>query len=334
MDDKSISAENLRSVLESQASIGMVAMSQSLNLTPESLLQSILDQIAMGRLSRLHLYFSWSEDQRSVMQSSRRLTDDGYKRTELTSREHQIFHAFRRTNIFQSEIYSLISSIELGLHEYIKLVLKTSFGEENWWDGVPQKVRTKCAARAEEERSENSAIIYPHSLYNMTTLTELWEIIDKNYSKFESASQAFESPKINKKTLDNKGLFRQNFNCLIRYRNATMHPIKLVRFRYQDFQWVCERLTEFSIDPFNSQTNDDFHDRILVYLSEHQGIKASDMWALAEVMTFMSRRWQEDSSVDSKPLAINHLIKLGVSEGHAEEFFQEALRIWTDIYYD
>ena len=323
---------DVRSLLESGANKGLDVISGTVNMSSETFLQLVLDEIAMGRLSRLHLYFVWSKDQRVVMQSGNSLTDEGYKRTGLTRRQHDIFKAFRRANIFQSEIYSIISSIELELHDYVKLVLKQSLGSDDWWSGVPQPVREKCAVRAEQERSEGASVAYPHSLYNMTTFTDLWRIIDKNYHRFEWASETLKAAKISKETLANKGLFTQNFNRLMKYRNATMHPIKLVRFRCEDYLWVCDRLAEFSIDPFSYHSDNDLHDQLLAYLSEEPNVNESDAWALAEIMSIMGQAWNNDPSSDSRLVAMQHLEKLGITDSRSKELVEQARSIWMNIY--
>ena len=53
------------------------------------------------------------------------------------------------------QAYAIIQSIETQLKKIVLDTLKADFDGENWWyEGIPQKIRTKAAERKEEEKGK------------------------------------------------------------------------------------------------------------------------------------------------------------------------------------
>ena len=75
------------------------------------------------------------------------------------------------------QAYAIIQSIETQLKKIVLDTLKADFDGENWWyEGIPQKIRTKAAERQEEEKGKGGREDYLDILDFRKIVLENWQI--------------------------------------------------------------------------------------------------------------------------------------------------------------
>lgn len=139
------------------------------------------------------------------------------------------YRALRTRTTFAGDLYEYVSEAEIALHDLVSKALRQTFGDEEsgyWRKGVPQSIRKKCQERREEdEEPSDSPLQY-------TTLIEISQIIDKNWSLFE--------PLLPKEYRAKKKVLTEDFIRLNWIRNAVMHPVKRRRWSESDFQFAAK----------------------------------------------------------------------------------------------
>lgn len=205
-------------------------ISEQMGISVKSVIQYLRTRVGEGSLRLSDLYFSWPPEKRELLQRAAReqypddrlLTSSGLCRDELA-----LFQALRCRRVFSGDMYEHISETEIRIHDLVRGVLEREFGEaeEGWWRrGISASIRTKCAARREED-DEPCRLAYAY-----TTLVDLSAVISKNWIVFQSAMP----PEYRS---DRKKLER----CLLRLnriRNAVMHPVKQRRWTEDDFAFA------------------------------------------------------------------------------------------------
>jgi hypothetical protein len=124
--------------------------------------------------------------------------------------------AFTRQRVVYSDLYEMLSIIEITLHKRIRQCLGKGFwrrDETSGSKGVPLSVRQSCVARQEEDDNPSN------EPYSYTTLIDLKEIIGANWDIFSKRLPA-------SATKDKKKLL-SDFNKLNSIRNKVMHPVRL-----------------------------------------------------------------------------------------------------------
>ena len=114
------------------------------------------------------------------------------------------------------DAYDLVTWVEEMLHMFIKQRLRQVFGENEreWWhQGVPEKVRKKCAERREEDPERRPP-------FNYSDLIDLKEIMDKNWQHFENDVRKAEGNDLSKKH------FLDRLVRLNEIRKTVMHPVR------------------------------------------------------------------------------------------------------------
>src|SRR5439155_20627299 len=87
-----------------------------------------------------------------------------------------VYLSVRGKRVYMGDLYDAIRDIELQLREAVRGRLKRKCGN-NWWrEGVPEKIRAKCAETLEldNERPASDPFCY-------TTLIQLADIIKTNW---------------------------------------------------------------------------------------------------------------------------------------------------------
>jgi hypothetical protein len=83
----------------------------------------------------------------------------------------------------------MIGKIEVRVFLYLRKVLQTSYAERWWTDGVPEKVRSECVQRREEEGAFE--LNPPEAYLNLIHLREIalknWELVKANFEAVDGA---------------------------------------------------------------------------------------------------------------------------------------------------
>jgi len=127
------------------------------------------------------------------------------------------------------DMYGHLRDLEVGLHGLVRAVLEHAFcmHDDAWWrEGVPERIRVKCAITKEEDPQPMS------EPYAYTTLIDLKTILDKQWKVFEKV--------LPKELSSNKKLLLGWFDRLNAIRNGVMHPIKPIEITQDDFAFVRE----------------------------------------------------------------------------------------------
>jgi len=133
----------------------------------------------------------------------------------------------RSVRLSSGDMYELLLSVEVSLHQEIKALLQAEYGPVEWWrKGVPSDVRVECAKRHEEDDEPAS------EPYCYTNFIHLSEIMAKQWALFSACLP--QDVALEKKALLEK-LRRLN-----RIRNQVMHPVRGTSPTAEDFEFVHE----------------------------------------------------------------------------------------------
>jgi len=98
-------------------------------------------------------------------------------------------------------------------------------GEKGWWrEGLPENIRTACAARREQDDDPCE------EPYGYTNLIDLKSVISKNWHLFH--------PELPKPYGADKKKLETDFVRLNGIRNAVMHPVKQKKWTQNDLEFV------------------------------------------------------------------------------------------------
>lgn len=113
--------------------------------------------------------------------------------------------------------YELFDSIERNLVDFVIAVLKSVFGNDNWWfEGVPTPIRKDCATRQQEEKSTFSIEVFMHFINLKTIIDHNWKHFDHHFSRLGGGRRK-------------KNDYLADFDRLNETRRFVMHSIKAHR---------------------------------------------------------------------------------------------------------
>jgi hypothetical protein len=131
------------------------------------------------------------------------------------------------------DMYELVRSVEVRLHDFIRQAFVAEFGEEQWWrGGVPDNIRAECAALLEKDPEP------AEEPYRYTHLINLREILDKRWSILGKY--------LPKSLLNQKKDLLERLLRLNRIRNAVMHPVRNTVISEDDFEFVRDFEKQFA----------------------------------------------------------------------------------------
>jgi hypothetical protein len=128
--------------------------------------------------------------------------------------------------------FRVIQIIEQRLHAFIRNLLVEHYGdgEEAWWrKGIPLEVRKKCVSRREDDAT-------PQEAYSYVDFIDLKDIVDKQWSVFESNLLT-----VSRGHLSNKRQWMSQLNLLNDLRNRLAHAVR----RYNPDEHDRDLITEF-----------------------------------------------------------------------------------------
>ena len=202
--------------------LALSTISQRMGISMSSVIQYLSTKVGEGEIRLVDMYFSWTPSQREFLQES---DVSGLVDHKLTKEEFNLFHSLRKGYIFRGGMYEMVSELEIKIHGLVRSRLIKEYGLEKYWrKGVPVKIRTQCATAQQEDESPVD------DLFAYTTLIQLWYVIDKKWSLFESIIPSNYS---NKKSELRKDMIKLNG-----IRNRVMHPVKNNKWKEDDFKFV------------------------------------------------------------------------------------------------
>ncbi len=203
--------------------------------SPAAVMQYLCLMIGEGELRRSDIAFSLPHDARAAIEEvmsqkpsatagalARLLRKKGLDANRV---DIGVYLHFRRARVVLGDMYELLRTVEVRLHNFVKQAFITEFGEEQWWrSGVPDTIRAECAALLEKD-PEPAAEPYCY-----THLISLREMLDKRWSIL--------SKYMPKQLLNEKKDLLERLLKLNRIRNSVMHPVRNSQITEDDFEFV------------------------------------------------------------------------------------------------
>lgn len=194
-----------------------VAIHHKMDISLKTVLQYLDGKVGAGELRRSDIYFSMPTK---------------IRKDPPTAEYRSILQRYQNGAAAYGDMYEDVREIELGLHSKIRQILEEEVGpnESEWWrEGVPDKVRAKCAQRRE---LDVDTYVEP---YGYTDLLDLSEILDKSWKYFcETLPKSLRA---------NKGHFLGDLRRLNSIRNRVMHPVRGAPPDEDDFEFVRDLKT-------------------------------------------------------------------------------------------
>ena len=212
-----------------------IDVAKELNKRAEDIINHILLQVGERGIRLSNVLFSIPEKRQKkyeqVLEKLRECDMFSWKQScrarKLNYGEFKLF--FYSKDSQHGDMYIYLRELEVSLHSIVRHVLECEFPhhDDAWWrEGVPEKIRIRCATTKETEPEPIS------DLFAYTNLIDLKRIIDANWKVFKQAvPTAFEN---------NKKLLMSIFDELNTLRNGVMHPIKPIDITCTTFKRVRE----------------------------------------------------------------------------------------------
>jgi hypothetical protein len=211
------------------------AIARQVGTTPAVVMRYLTLKIGEGELRRSDIAFSLPRETRAAIEQA--IENTGSTSSTAISRELKaqgvtadrsdigIYVHYRRARVVLGDMYELVRSVEVRLHNFIKQAFVAEFGEEQWWrGGVPDTIRAECAALLEKDPEPAD------EPYRYTHLINLREILDKRWPVLGKYMP--------KALLNQKKDMMERLLRLNRIRNAVMHPVRNTVISEDDFEFV------------------------------------------------------------------------------------------------
>lgn len=208
-----ISINSVRQYLWVAVGEGLIRRSDVLFSLPKPLRQSVERALRSGKCADIF-----------ALQGSLFKEKVAYKREEV-----EMLWTLTTTRAGHGDLYEYITSAEKLLHERIRQVLTSTFGESEsgWWrKGIPEKVRLDCRTAQEKDTEADP------DPFAYTTLIHLREILDRHWPLFQD--------RLPKEIVTNKKEFLSDLENLNGVRNRVMHPTRLHHICDADFEFARE----------------------------------------------------------------------------------------------
>jgi predicted transcriptional regulator len=210
-------------------------IAHQMGTSPAAIMQYLCLKIGEGDLRRSDIAFSLAPELRSAVEeiiaetestSLSTITRALRKRGISANRvDIGIYIHYRAARAVLGDMYELVRTVEVRLHNFIKHAFIAEFGEENWWrSGVPDNIRADCAALLEKDPEP------AEEPYCYTHLINLREMLDKRWSVLSKYAP--------KHLLNQKKELLERLLRLNRIRNGVMHPVRNAAINEDDFEFV------------------------------------------------------------------------------------------------
>jgi hypothetical protein len=220
--------EQAAELLNRGNSISQIA--KTMGVTDNTIIPYLCSRVGEGAIRLSDIYFSWTKVQRELMGSFSPEKPPNFLDLEgqgITLGQYKLFLKFREGSVFREDMYGLVASLEVRIHQLVfdRLVLEYGTDHSEWWgEGVPLSIRQKCRCIQEEETNSND------EPFCYSTLMDLITIIDKNWALFDRFIPSNHNQK--------KKRFIGELKKLNFVRNQVMHPVKGNKWHEEDFLFV------------------------------------------------------------------------------------------------
>lgn len=210
-------------------------IARQVGTTPAVVMRYLTLKIGEGELRRSDIAFSLPREVRAAIEQAIEKTGSAAVGSIIRELKHQgvtadrsdigIYVHYRRARVVLGDMYELVRSVEVRLHNFIKQAFVAEFGTDQWWrGGVPDNIRAECAALLEKDPEPAD------EPYRYTHLINLREILDKRWPVL--------SKYVPKSLLNQKKDVLERLLRLNRIRNAVMHPVRNTVISEDDFEFV------------------------------------------------------------------------------------------------
>jgi hypothetical protein len=229
-------------------------IAEELKVSPAELEPLLAQAVVLGHIRRSDILFVFPQSVRDGVETFH--VEGGippaklYKNyfqaleTDVDECETNFLCALIRQRVVYSDLYDLLSQIEMTLHKRIRQCLEKEFrtSPNAWWSkGVPLAVRKACAARKEEDDNPSD------DLYSYSTLIDLKDIIAANWNTF---------PKRLPVGAQDKKSLMSNLGRLNSIRNKVMHPVRLDEpVGEAEYRFVSQMHNTLVSSPWNLKTD-------------------------------------------------------------------------------
>jgi hypothetical protein len=210
-------------------------IARQVGTSPALIMRYLCLKIGEGELRRSDIAFSLPREVRAAIEQAieqtgstsvgavvRQLKSQG---VDADRSDVGVYIHYRRARVVLGDMYELVRSVEVRLHNFIKQAFIAEFGEEQWWrGGVPDNIRAECAALLEKDPEPSE------EPYRYTHLINLREILDKRWPVLGKY--------LPKSLLNQKKDVLERLLRLNRIRNAVMHPVRNTVISEDDFEFV------------------------------------------------------------------------------------------------
>jgi hypothetical protein len=211
--------------------------------TPALIMRYLCLKIGEGELRRSDIAFSLPRETRAAIEQAIEKTRSTSMPAILRELKAQgcnadrsdigVYVHYRRARVVLGDMYELVRSVEVRLHNFIKQAFIAEFGEEQWWrGGVPDNIRAECAALLEKDPEP------AEEPYRYTHLINLREMLDKRWPILGKY--------LPKSLLNQKKDLLERLLRLNRIRNAVMHPVRNTLISEEDFEFVRDFEKQFA----------------------------------------------------------------------------------------
>jgi len=198
--ERGVTLATILGYLDQLVGRGQLRRSDILFSVPAEVRQPILDKVSDGRSQSISAVMGRLERSGLVVDEDDILIVQKYS---------DAAHAL-------GEIYEDIRTIEVGLHNLIRIALEEDFGSEEagWWrQGIPRDIRVKCQQRREEEETDPAPEPYCY-----TDLIDLRAILDKQWPIL--------SRHLPNQATGDKKMLLSDLMRLNQIRRMVMHPVR------------------------------------------------------------------------------------------------------------
>jgi len=190
-----------------------------------SLIQNIDSAVHAGRVLRSQVQSALNKDWLDLVAPMTRnprvftpkvishMLKETYSNCDLDLEEVALYVLYCKKSYRAIDLYEVLHDMERTLHTKIKEVLIRKYHEFWWKTGVPKSVRTSCQVAVEDDPEHRDE--HP---YDYTTLLNLKEILDKQWSLF--------GKQLPLDVAQRKPDLMKDFNRLNAIRNKVMHPVR------------------------------------------------------------------------------------------------------------
>jgi hypothetical protein len=219
-------------------------IAEQMGVTVSTIMGYLYNQVGEGNIRRSDILFSIDRNTRDTIETIITKLNTTYwysiheeakkNGIDLNRDDLEVYLKLRDVRVALGDMYEYIREIEISLHDLIKKTLISKYGSEDWWrKGVSSKIRSRCAAAREMDPEPAK------EPYCYTNFIDLGKIMEKQWEAFKKILP----PKLSSNRKD----LLSRLTRINRIRNSVMHPAKGSELDENDFSFVRELRSDFTI---------------------------------------------------------------------------------------